>query len=249
MPIAVSPDGQTGAFVGLRASKGIVVVSLTDGKVLRVIKNKSRRFSSFCKSLHFSPKGDLLILAIDRDILTFDPKTGNPGLEWKDTAKVQALSNFFEGGKKIASVNENGDIKIWEVATGKQVGSLSGGDQTRTLAAPTITFTDDGKTAVSRDSKYKIWDAAAGKLRHEIKESLVGHPHIRILPGNRHVVWNTSLGFVIYDLETGVKKQEVKASETFVHALAVKPDGSMILTGSEDSTIKGWALNAEGVVE
>ena len=247
MPIAVSPDGETGAYVGLRVSEGIAVVSLKEGKKLRVIKDKKDRFSSYCRCLRYSPKGDLLILAVGRDILTFDPKTGNPGPEWQEASKVQALSNFFEDGKKIASINEAGDINIWDTTNGKKVKTLSDGDPDNSYP---ITFTSDGKTAISHGKKFKFWDVATGKVRREFSEYIGVYPHMVFLPGERTVVWNTSFGFVIYDLETGAKKQEVpKAHEKFVIGLTVKPDGSMLLTASDDSTIKGWALNKEGLVE
>jgi WD40 repeat protein len=248
MPIAVAPDGETGVYVGLRISQGIAVVSLKTGKILRVIKDKKDRFSSFTKGLHFSPKGDLLITAVDRDILTFDVKTGNPGVEWLDDAKVRALSNFFDDGKKIASVNENGNIHIWEVATGKKLQTLSDGDK-RSTSSDALTFTNDGKIAVSRDYRFKIWDVPNGKVRHEISEPPAGHPGIRIMPGNRQVVWHTFRGFVIYDLETGKKKQEVTASDVMIYALTVKLDGKLIVTSDANSILKGWSVNANGVVE
>src|SRR5262249_20279184 len=146
---------------------------------------------------------------------TFDPHTGKPGPEWSDTSEVRALSNFFDDGKKIASLNESGVIKIWDVATGTLVQTLSGGDPSRTAA---LAFTSDGRTAVSYGNKFRFWDVAGGKVRKEFTESVGGHLSIVILPGDRTVAWNTSLGFVLYDLLTGVKKQDVKVQQTLVYA-------------------------------
>src|SRR5262249_52930604 len=159
------------------------------GKTLRVITDKQHRLSSFVKGLTFSPRGDLLVLACREHIIGWDPATGDERFTWKDDAEVRALSPFFEDGKKIASFNERGVIRVWDVATGKPVQTLNDGGKPY---ANHLAVSADGKTLVSRASgPFKVWDLATGSVRKEITDLAGTYLQILVLPDNRTVAWTT----------------------------------------------------------
>src|SRR5262249_45042846 len=114
LPVAIAPDGKTGAYFRLLKNNkpGIVLIDLVSGQEIRVIEDRNRRLHSAVRNLRFSPRGDLLVLANNQEIVGFDPTTGRGRFTWLDFAKINALSPFFEDGKKIASLNEQATIKV-----------------------------------------------------------------------------------------------------------------------------------------
>jgi WD40 repeat protein len=79
---------------------------------------------------------------------------------------VLALA-FSPDGKTLASGSAGRppecDVKLWDVATGKQVATLKGHKQHLTALA----YSPDGKTlaSASQDGAVRLWDAAAGTER------------------------------------------------------------------------------------
>jgi WD40 repeat protein len=249
LPVAISPDGKMGAYMRLRKNDkpGVVLIDLPSGKEVRFIDGKKRRLHSAVNSLRFSPKGDLLVLANNQEIIGWDPATGNERFLWRDDARVNVLSQLFEDGKKIASMNEQATIKVWDVATGKPLQTLSVGNQTYD---DTLAVSSDGKFLVSHGAQpFKFWDLPARTVVKEITESHGTYTNILVLPDNRTVVWNTKNAMVLYDLASGAKKQEVKAHEDNLLSLAVKADGSLLISAGDDALIKGWKVSASGAVE
>lgn len=75
---------------------------------------------------------------------------------------------YSPDGTKIATCSEDFTIKIWEIATGKEMTTLFG----HTKAVNDLAFAPDAKTLVSvgDDNKVIIWDVASGKSIKVIKE-------------------------------------------------------------------------------
>ena len=83
-----------------------------------------------------------------------------------DTRLVSAVA-FSPDGKTLASGSLDSDIKLWDVATGKERATLKGHTETvRSLA-----FSPDGKTLASGgyDNSIKLWDLATGKVQATLK--------------------------------------------------------------------------------
>jgi WD40 repeat protein len=65
---------------------------------------------------------------------------------------------FFEGGQ-IGGVAEDTTVRVWDVATGRQIHMLKG----HTLSVMGVAFSSDGHTVTSASSDFiKVWDVRSG---------------------------------------------------------------------------------------
>ena len=247
-PVAVSADGKVLAYpTGLRDVEDIVLRDVESGKELRRLKRKDSDIQ-LVHGLAFSPAGDLLVAAADREVVGWDPRTGEQRFAWEgDDELVTALSAFFNAGKKIASGGNGGTVKVWDVATGQLVCTLAEEDGG---AVTSITASEDGKmlvsaayTDVSRPLEpILVWDVAAGKVVKRLPAR--GSNKVAVLPDGKTLIYDNLRKVYMDDIETGVRRHVLQGHESYVSCLALTPDGSRLVTGSPDKTIKVWDLKA-----
>ena len=98
-----------------------------------------------------SKSGETLFVVDARRIVCLDVATGKQRA-MSDTSAEQGprlcgLSPTFDNNRKIASGDDDGDIKIWDIAAGKVVQSLKRAEEAPALRV--IAVTEDGKTMIS----------------------------------------------------------------------------------------------------
>jgi WD40 repeat protein len=243
LPVAISPDGKLGAFP-TQTNPCIVLIDLTNGKeVRRLRKKRGGPLSFFMHGLAFTPKGDLVIVTSDEQIIGWDAATGEERFVWTETATVSALSGFFDDGNKIASGTEKGSIKIWDISTNKPAQTLveNGKEKIRNLFV-----SRDGKRLGTHESFGPIttWDLATGKVVNECRGDLGVWCSIFFLPGDRFVVYNGDWALFLQDTVTGAKKNFAERKDVRHCPVAVTPDGGMLVFGEDDAMISVWDLKS-----
>lgn len=139
----------------------------------------------------------------------------------------------------LASGSADGTIKLWNLATGKELRTLS--DREKSTNA--LLFSPSGQLLISgsTDATLKIWSLQDGA----IIRTLSGHEApINALALNREgnlLISASSDGTAkLWHPASGRLLQTLDEHEAGVLGVAISPDGQTIATASQDKTIKLW---------
>src|SRR5262249_14264948 len=158
------------------------------------------------------------------------------------------------GGMTLAAGLESGEIRLWDVSTGQQIGVLAGlGGRVRWLG-----FHPDGASLASAgsfvDNDVVIWDLATRRPRHR----LFGH-RSEVLSG----AWRADGGLLIpagsldgmlrfWDLGGEVPQSRALAvippNMPWLHSMALSPEGRHVAVCHPNGTVHVLRLAGPGEV-
>jgi WD40 repeat protein len=250
--VVFSPDGRTLAGAGFSRDKTIGIVDVQTGKRVQSLAGHTEWETD---AVAFSPDGKLLAsTGTDKQILVWDLATGKLRHQLGDQPfRVPTLA-FSPDSATLASGGDK-TIRLWDVATGRLRRSLEGHrDWVCTLA-----FAPDGKTLASgscdwayhrgRDtsrfwppdpgchSQWILWDAATGDQKRTVNEAgrLLS---LALAPDGKSLACGVGKDVRLYDLGSETQGRVVTSHDLAVTSVAFARDGSAVLSGSHDHTVK-----------
>ena len=144
-------------------------------------------------------------------------------------------------GQHVVSASYDQTLKVWELASGRQVATLQGHTDHVTACA----VTPDGRHVVSasHDQSLKVWELASGRQ----VATLQGHTNAvtacAATPDGRHVVSaSENQTLKVWELASGRAVATLQGHTDRVTACAVTPDGHHVVSASADGTLKVWEL-------
>jgi WD40 repeat protein len=169
--------------------------------------------------------------------LRFDPELLQKIVGHNSTVYCVA---FSPDGKRLASSSGDGMVKVWDVATGREVWGKSGHAG---ITIRSVAYSPDGKLLAtgSFDKTIKLWDAKTGS---ELK-TLHGHTQsVRIIAFSRDGKWLASTGeegtVIVWNVARAKAVHVLKGHSATVRTVAFSPDGNLLASGSSDETIRIW---------
>jgi WD40 repeat protein len=138
------------------------------------------------------------------------------------------------------------EVKVWDARTGICLFDLKGLPPAPRMAG--VAFSADSKRIVTAggDKTVRVWDATTGALQLELTEHAaewdLNNPAFS--PDGTQIAASYSAGdgglVKVWDARTGKALREWKAHQYYVTRVAFSPDGTRILTGSRDESVKVW---------
>ncbi len=160
-----------------------------------------------------------------------------------NTSAGAASLAFTPDGATLAVGQQDGQITLWDVGTGRNRQALAG----HTGFVVSLAFSPDGATLASssRDHSVRLWDLPAGQGRFV----LGGRPNtISILvfsPDGRFLVLGDRVSPVIrfWEVTTGCEHAVSEGLESNLVAVAISPDGATVVAADFHGLVTFWDVS------
>jgi WD40 repeat protein len=175
-----------------------------------------------------------------------DFEAGKPFVETGHTSWISSIS-VTPDGKYLITGADDTQIKIWSLAAGKEIKTLSG----HFAQGVKTEVTPDGSKLVSCgfDGQIIVWDIASGQILRTFKEDgwIVG---LSVTRDSKNVIISTIRNrTIMYDIETG-KQIQTFPTTAYVPILSkVTPDNMYFAMVSKDSVITIFDINTGKTVK
>ncbi|HVX86502.1 MAG TPA: hypothetical protein VH253_17100 [Phycisphaerae bacterium] len=171
-------------------------------------------------------------------LLADTPAPARQPMEYLGGAHKNISCAFTPDGNAIVCGNDDGSIRLWDLATNTTVRVYKGA----TRATTGVAVSPDGKllAGAAFDNRLRIWDLASGELLHAFD---LGHEvmHVQFSPDGSRLL---ACGF--WDLVKLIDIPSFKPIDNWpgfkagAYAIGFSRDGKMIATAGEDDAMYLW---------
>jgi len=247
--IAIDPQGRFVAACGYESR-----VWLWEAKGQRLVRSidiAEKEKNEDLRTISFSPDGTMMAFGCASGlILVVNPETGATIGRFPGHQKGVRAVRFDPGGGRFFSVGDDGTLRAWDLATGRNqvlarvsspIWSLAVDPRGRRLSI--------GETQAQRkqEQAVRVWDLATLREDHRLRG------HTGPISSLAYSADGTRLASASYDGTIRVWDVEarrlacgpLKGHRGIVKDVAFTPDGHRLASGGADATIRIWSM-AEG---
>jgi WD40 repeat protein/serine/threonine protein kinase/tetratricopeptide (TPR) repeat protein len=247
--LALSPNGE---MLAVAQENGRVELWNIGTAEPAFVIPSSARDSIHTKStnMQFSPDGTMLaIFSTDAfrestAIILCDTTSGKVlrGLGAPKQTRSRQMSvthmSFAPSGNAILSAHADGTLKVWDVATSKQLSTLAG----HTGSINSLVFHPDGLRVITggSDSTVRIWNIQSGEELFTFTEHSSPVTSVAVSPNGSWIASaEGSTPIKVWDTNTGIEVLTLKGHKTPAHILCFTPDGTQLL-GVDNTSVRLW---------
>ena len=171
--------------------------------------------------------------AVGKELVGF---FGSPNM--KHSGSVRGCA-FAPDGKTFVSASDDGTLKLWDVASGKELRTFAG----HKYIFRDCAFSPDGQRLVSasNDKTLKLWDAASGKeMRIFTGHQSYVNSCVFSPDGTRLVSASDDHTLKLWDAGNGKEMRTFTGHNAPVCDCTFAPDGKTFVSASDDGTLKLW---------
>ncbi|NTW49618.1 MAG: hypothetical protein HGB19_07820 [Chlorobiales bacterium] len=148
---------------------------------------------------------------------------------------------FSPDGKWIASGDSGQMVRLWSIASGREVFLFKGHKQ----LVNNIAFSPDSTVlaSASNDGTIRLWDPVEQATLKALKAHMLSVNGIAFSPGGRFLISGSSdKTAILWDVHSGKVLQTFVGHAHQVSGVAINSKGTLLATGSWDKTIKLWNI-------
>ncbi len=203
------------------------------------------RMESSVQACCYSPDGRWLAVANSKIITLFETETNRliRTFETDTTGIFNSVNSiaFDAKSERLVSGSEDKTVRLWEVATGKELRCFKG----HTADVNSVTFDSKGKwlASGSKDNTIRLWEAASGKQLH----CLIDHASAincvafdakseRLASGGRDKIIR------LWEVVSGKEIHRFSGHTDYVNCVAFDSKGEWLASGSDDETVRLWEV-------
>jgi WD40 repeat protein len=198
----------------------------------------------------FAPDGRrLMTVSADSTGRVWDAQTGAPLVVLRGHGGPVRFAAFSSNGRYVVTTSTDQTARTWDVETGGPVAILKGhgGNVLR------ATFSPDSRqvATASADHTARVWDAATGKQIHNLNQHTGPVRDAIFTPDGKNIVTISDDGTArLWDAATGGCIRVFEGHTGPIRAATFEADdpdtgvlGPLLLTASEDKTVRLWSLD------
>jgi uncharacterized delta-60 repeat protein len=171
-----------------------------------------------------------------------EPASVLEGADWARMGWVLSVA-YSPDGKAIATGTEDSMVRLWDVASGREIRRFTG----NIAELFSVAFSPDGRflASGSLDTTVDLWEVASGRLLYtlmghsDLVRSVAFSPDGKLLASGSADktmrLWDVTARRLLYTFEGHTDP---------VSSVAFSPDGKFLASGSVDKTMRLWDVTA-----
>ena len=250
--VTFSPDSK---YIYSGSQDGYLALhSVKKGKQKQISKKSGRSFTQIgISDVNYSPDGNFIIVSYlgdtePVDIFSTKKKKLRRIHKLKGHTGMVKAAMFSPDGKSALTFALDEELVVWDVKNGYKRFAISGEEFSFDAAAYSQ---NSHYIATTEDGNLNIWDAKNGRKKAAIVDksdenlreygfffSLAYHPNGQLI-----ATGSTNGKIYIWDVKTGELRRTLEGHTDQVISIAFNFDGSLLVSGSYDTTAIIWKLN------
>ena len=184
----------------------------------------------------WSPDGQAIAVSAGQSVRLLEAGTLEESYQWKLGATTGSLA-WSPDGQFLAAGSRDGQVRIWELSTGKLVQSI----QAHKKGVNSVAFHPSGNLLVSggNDAVARLWDIRSGERLAQMIGGTYAVPSLAFTrQGDNLAIVNGNV-IRLRQVATGQFVQTIRAKEG-IYSLAVNPDETLIASGGLTGAVEAW---------